>query len=312
MDEILRKIDAAKHIAVISHVNPDADSIGSASAMYTYILQKHKKVSWFCKTQNLDKKLSFIPWFENIRDSFPVSVDLAISLDCADETRLGVELNCDLINIDHHVSNNNFATLNLVDKKAISTTEVLFNFFKQNEIKINKKMATSLYAGLLDDSGGFLSESVDGTTFAMALELIGYGAEFKVCTNHIMKSTSLSALRLKAIMLKNMSLELDARVAVFCVTRQDMISSGADARDCESALEESLHLPSVEIAMLVRENKDLTLKCSIRSNSLLDASGIALVFGGGGHTNRAGFSIGSATTIEMAKKEILNLIQKEI
>ncbi|PLY16356.1 MAG: hypothetical protein C0628_00825 [Sulfurimonas sp.] len=61
MSEILEKIDKAGHIVVISHLNPDADSIGSASAMYSFLLQKHKKVSWFCKTQKIDQKLSFMP-----------------------------------------------------------------------------------------------------------------------------------------------------------------------------------------------------------------------------------------------------------
>lgn len=312
MNEILNKIEGARHIVVISHVAPDADSIASASAMYTFILQKHKKVSWFCKSKNIDRRFSFIPWIENIRDSFPMSADLAISLDCGDMKRIGIELECELINIDHHESNTNFATLNLVDKSAISTTEVLFNFFKQNEIKINKKMATSLYAGLLDDSDSFLHESVDGTTFAMALELIASGAEINICNKQIMKNSSLSALRLKGLMLKNMSLEFDARVAIFCVSSEDIRSCGANPRDCESALEESLHLHCIEVALLIRENSDSTLKCSIRSGYSFNSSKIAEIFDGGGHKSRAGFSLGSEFTIEKAKEKILNLIKKDI
>ncbi|MDD5158220.1 DHH family phosphoesterase [Sulfurimonas sp.] len=312
MNEIVNKIENAKHIVVISHIAPDADSISSASAMYTFILQKHKKVSWFCKSKNIDRRFSFIPWIENIRDSFPASADLAISLDCGDKNRLGFEPHCELINIDHHESNTNFATLNLVDKSAISTTEVLFNFFKQNEIKINKKMATSLYAGLLDDSDGFLHESVDGTTFAVALELIASGAELKTCNKQIMKNSSLSALRLKGLMFREMSLEFDARVAVFCVSKEDITSCKAELRDCEGALEESLHLHYVEIALLVRENSDSTLKCSIRSCSSFDSLKIAQIFDGGGHKSRAGFSLGSEFTIEQAKEKILNLIKKDI
>ncbi len=312
MNEILNKIENAKHIVVISHVAPDADSIASASAVYTFILQKHKKVSWFCKSKNIDRRFSFIPWVENIRDSFPASADLAISLDCGDKKRVGIWPHCEMINIDHHESNTNFAALNLVDKDAISTTQVLFNFFKQNEIKINKKMATALYAGLLDDSDGFLHKSVDGTTFAMALELIASGAEINICNKQIMKNSSLSALRLKGLMLKNMSLELDARVAVFCVSKEDIRSCGADARDCEGALEESLHLPYVEVALLVRENSDSTLKCSIRSDASFDSSKIAKIFDGGGHKSRAGFSLSSEFSIERVKEKILNLIKKDI
>lgn len=312
MNEIVSKIDNANHIVVISHINPDADSISSASAMYTYLLQKYKKVSWYCKSENISNNLSFIPWFEKIRNSFPSSSDLVISLDCADLKRLGVEFKTDLINIDHHESNTNFGILNLVEPNAISTTQVLFNFFKSNNIKINKKMATALYAGLLDDSNGFMNDNVGGTTFAFAKELIDYGADYKICNNFIMKNISLGALRLKAIMFKNMMLESEAKIAIFCVSRDDIKESGADEEECELALEESMHLPHVEIAILVRQNSDLSIKGSIRSKTKIDASKIASIFGGGGHFLRAGFEFKNNITLQDAKEKILNLIKKEI
>lgn len=312
MNQIIQKIDNANHIVVISHLNPDADSLGSASAMYTYLLQKHKKVSWYCATKNIDIKLSFIPWFEKIRDSFPSSADLAISLDCGDIKRLGTEVECDLINIDHHASNKNYGTVNLVDSNYISTTEVLYNFFKTNSIKINAKMSTAIYAGILDDSNGLMSDEVDGTIFAIVKELIECGAEYKTCNKYIMKSMSLGALRLKALMFTNMTLECEAKIAVFCVSVDDMKATGAVGEDCEAALEESLYLPHVEAAMLVKENRDFSIKGSLRSNGAVDVSKIALKFGGGGHASRSGFSMASGVSLENAKTEVLNLIKKEI
>ncbi|MCF6339445.1 MAG: DHH family phosphoesterase [Sulfurimonas sp.] len=312
MSEILKRINSANHVVVVSHINPDADSISSASAMYTYLLQKHKKVSWYCKSENISNNLSFIPWFEKIRNNFPSSADLVISLDCAHSKRLGIEFEVDLINIDHHKSNTKFAKFNIVESDAISTTQVLFNFFNSNNIKINKKMATALYAGLLDDSNGFMNDNVDGTTFAFAKELIDNGADYKICNNFIIKNISLGALRLKAIMFKNMMLESEAKIAIFCVNRDEIKESGAFDRECELALEESLNLPHVEVAMLIRENNDFTLKASIRSKKKFDSSKIALAFGGGGHFFRAGFKFGNDISLKDAKEKILNLIKKEI
>ncbi|OHE07064.1 MAG: hypothetical protein A2513_09365 [Sulfurimonas sp. RIFOXYD12_FULL_33_39] len=312
MSEILNKIDKAKHIVVISHINPDADSIGGASAMYSFLLQNHKKVSWFCKTQYIEKKLSFIPWFEKIKTSFPSSADLAISLDCADKKRLGIEIECELINIDHHESNDNYGDVNLIQTNFISTTQVVYEFFKANSVKINKKMATALYAGLLEDSDMFLSQNVDGTTFALAKELIENGADFQLCNKNIAKSISLAALRLKAIMLKNIFLECDARVAIFCVSDEDMKSSGALENDCKAALEEALYLPYVEVSLLLKQNSDFTIKGSLRSNSDVNVCKIAMQLGGGGHKNRAGFNIESFVLLHDAKKRVLNLIKKEI
>ena len=312
MNDIIKRIDKSKHVVVISHINPDADSLGSASAFYTHLLRLHKKVSFFCATKEIDKNLSFIPWFDKIRDSFPASADLAISLDCGSEDRLGTKLECDLINIDHHKSNTGYGQYSIVKSDCISTTHVLYDFFKENQISINSKMATALYSGVLDDSDGFMSDEVDGTIFALVKELIDIGAEYKLCNRFIKKYHSLAAFRLKAIMISNMSLLNSARVALFLVRAQDMKKSGAVGKDCEAALEESLFLPTVEVAILLKENRDLTLKGSLRSNGKLDVSNIALKFNGGGHKTRAGFNVGSDNTIEDLAKEILILVNEEI
>ncbi len=312
MNKILERIQRAKHVVVISHINPDADSISSASALYTHLLRLHKKVSFFCVTKEINPKLSFLPWFEKIRSSFPSSADLAIALDCADKDRIGVKIECDLINIDHHSSNDNYGDIALVDTSCISTTQVLFDFFKENNISINKKMATALYAGILDDSSGFMDESVDGTIFAVISELIASGAEYKLCNDFIIKRISLGAIRLKAIMYKNMCLEHEAKVAVFCVSNDDMRSSGAVGEDCEGALEEALYLPSVEVVLLIKQNNDFTIKGSLRCSSNVDVSKIASFFDGGGHAHRAGFIIKTPLSLDDAKKKVLEIIYKEI
>jgi len=312
LSEILEKIQKAEHIVLISHSEPDADSLGSASAMYTFLLQNHKKVSWFCSSKDIDQKFSFLPWFEKIKSTFPLSADLAISFDCASRERLGVDALCALINIDHHATNTNYGELNFVKSEFISTTALLYDFFKINGVKINKKMATAIYAGLLDDSDAFLSKDVDGTTFATVCELIGLGADFKLCNKRVVKSVSLAALRLKSIMYKKMFLEESAKVSVFCLSREEMLMTGATARDCEAPLEESLNLPHVEVALLLRERSDSSIKCSLRSNSAVDVGKIAAAFGGGGHFGRAGFEIYEKKSLDEAKSIILDLIKKEL
>jgi bifunctional oligoribonuclease and PAP phosphatase NrnA len=312
MHEILQRIDEASHIVVIAHMNPDADSLGSASALYTHLLRLHKKVSFFCATKNLSQKFACIPWFEKIKESYPSSADLAIALDCGTLQRLGVDVECDLINIDHHQSNNFFGRYNLVDVSCISTTAVLYNFFEENNILINPKMATALYAGLLDDSKGFVGEGVDGTTFAVLNALIEHKAEYKSCNRSLRRYASLASLRLKGLMLQNMQLLHNARLCVFCVDIEDMKATGALGMDCESALDESLYLPTVSISLLFKENKDGSIKCSLRSQNGYDIAPIASLYNGGGHKNRAGFILDTSYTLQSAKEEIINLIEKEI
>lgn len=293
MNEILKKIDSATHIVILSDEGFDVDSIGRASAFYTFLLQRHKKVSWASLTQSIDYRLSFIPWVDDIKNSFPKSADLAISFGSLSKEHLDVKIECELINF-------------------IGKTEVLYYFFKENEIKINKKMATALYAGLLDSTDCFLSDELCGTTFAIAKELIESGAEFKLCNKNIMKSVTLGALRLKAVMLKNMSLEHDVKIAFFCVSDEDMRASGAIAIDAKRVLEESLFLAHVEVAVLLMQKSDFKIKCFIRCNCELSCAKIELNFDVKRSKNHLSFMLGDIVSLHDAKELVLNLIKKEI
>lgn len=307
--EIIEIIEKAKHVVVISHINPDADSLSSASAVYTYMLKLHKKVSFFCASKHIDEKLKFLPWVEKLRDVFPADADLAISLDCGTHARIGTEIAIDLINIDHHQSNDAYAKFNIIDPDAISTTQVLFDFFKANEISINPKMATALYAGLLDDSSNFLSLKTDAKVFAMAKELCELGADVKTCSEYISKYMSLAAYRLKGAMMLSMSLHQDGEIALLHVDQELMQRYGAKASDCEAALEEALHLPSVRVALLLRENKDRTLKGSLRSDGSVNVNNVANIYGGGGHPHSSGFTLKTNDTQDVIK-EIIQLIKE--
>lgn len=311
MDKLLEKIEKAGHIVVISHVNPDADSLGSASAMYTFLLQRHKKVSWFCKSGDIDSRLSFLPWFENIRTVIPSSAELAISFDCGDRGRLGTDVGCELVNIDHHATNELYGDLNIVDASYISTTALLFDLFKKSGANINKKMATALYAGVLGDSEAFMSESVDGTTFALVSELIALGAQYGECNQNMLKSTSLAAIRLKGVIFNDMSLCENAKVAFFCVNKEQMKATGALQEDIKRPLFEALNIVHVQAAFALVELADGSIKGSLRSKGGVDVGRIAFALGGGGHVARAGFIL-KESSLEDAKSRVLNFIKKEL
>ncbi len=303
-------IENAKHIVSIAHINPDADSFGAASAMYTFLMRLEKKVTLFCVTERINPRLAFLPWFDKMRHQFPKNADLAISFDCGAYKRLGVEVPCDLINIDHHKSNEAYGTINVVDTTAISTTQVLFDLFRENEIKINPKMATALYAGLLDDSHGFLAPKTDARSFKMAAMLTEANADINVCAQELFHHNSLAALRLKGVMFEKMYLLFDARVVVHLVTREMMAMSGGREVDCEAALEESMGLPHVELALMLRENRNGTIKGSLRSIGELDVERIAKNFGGGGHRHAAGLDI-EGSSLEACYQKLLTVIKEE-
>ncbi len=307
---MFKAIENAQHIVLIAHINPDADSFGSASAMYTYLMRLEKKVTLFCVTERINPRLAFLPWFDKMRHQFPKSAELAISFDCGAYKRLGVEVPCDLINIDHHKSNEAYGTINVIDTTAISTTQVLYDAFNKHGIKINPKMATALYAGLLDDSHGFLAPKTDARSFKMASALTEAKADISACAQALFHHNSLAALRLKGMMFEKMYLLFDARVVIHLVTKEMMAITGGREVDCEAALEESMGLPHVELALMLRENRNGSIKGSLRSIGDLDVERMAKNFGGGGHRHAAGLDV-EGSSLEACYQKLLTVIKEE-
>ena len=316
--EIIAKIENAQNIVLIAHKNPDADSMGSASAMYTFLMQLHKKATLYCVSENIATHLQFLPWFDKIRHNYPKNADLALSFDCGNKKRLGVEPSCSLINFDHHISNDMYGDLNCVNIEAESTSRVLFDFFEsfyaQSDLKMNAKMATALYAGLIDDTQNFL-QGCSAQTFNMARKLLEAKADKALCDRYLFQSESLAALRLKGLMFQNMELIFEARVAMHLVTREMIEASGAKVTDSEAALQESLFLPSVILSVLLWEYENGDVKGSFRSKSLegmqaIDVNTLAATFGGGGHKKRSGFEIKNQN-IQTVLQRVKEAIQKE-
>jgi len=281
-------IDSSNHIILVAHKNPDADSLGAACAFYSYLLRSQKKITLFCASSAVNPNLAFLPWFEKLTDRFPENADCIISFDCGSYSRLGIENELPLINIDHHESNDFYGTHNLVNTSAISTTEVLYDYFVANGIKINGKMALSLYAGLLDDSKCFSASDCSAKTFSMAHALIELGADHSVCTEWMYRRGSLSSLRVRGSLFKEMKLMHDGQLAVFEIPFVLLEETGATVAECKSVLDEALGMRSVKAALMIVHLPGKGIKLSLRTNGAVNAAAIMAEFGGGGHSKRAG------------------------
>lgn len=303
-------IDSARHIVLIVHKNPDADSLGAACAFYSYLLRSQKKITLFCASKTMNANLAFLPWFDKITDRFSSDADLLISFDCGSVERLGFEVTMPLINIDHHRSNGHFGTLNIVSTEAISTTEVVYDLFVANDIKINGKMALSLYAGLLDDSKCFSAAGCNAKTFAMAHDLITLGADHALCVEWMTRRRSLASIRLRGALLKEMQLRSNGALALFEVRAYHLEQSGAVIGECKRVLDEALELATVRAALLIIEHPSGGVKVSLRTDGAVDASRIMGHFGGGGHAIRAGARI--ETDNQTLFDEMIQMIEKEL
>lgn len=307
----LSLIESAKHIVLIAHKNPDADSLGSACAFYSHLVRTHKKITLFCASSEINPNLAFLPWFEKLTNRFPSDADCMISFDCGSYGRLGVDEELPLINIDHHATNDSFGIYNLINNTAISTTEVVYTYFVANGIKINGKMATALYAGLLEDSQCFSASECSAKTFAMAQHLIELGAEHTVCTQWLYRRRSLASFRVEGKLLTQMKLLADARLAVFEVPYTLLEETGATMVECKRILDVALNMRWVQAALMIVDFPEGRVKLSLRTDGSVHAANILAQFGGGGHVKRAGAQINEENKNEIYK-EILIMITKEL
>lgn len=307
----LSLIESSQHIVLIAHKNPDADSLGSASAFYSYILRLQKKVTLFCSSPHINPHLGFLPWFDKLSHRFPEDADLLICFDCGSFKRLGMDTQLPLISFDHHVSNDFFATKNVVNTAAISTTEVVYDFFVTNDIKINGKIAQSLYAGLVDDSRCFSAPECNEKTFELARALIAHGADHAECVSWLYHRKSLSSLRIRGALLKQMKLLNNGKLALFEVSQPLLDETGAKISECKEVLEEALSMRCVQASLLVAELPSGEIKISLRTDGEVNASEVLSHYGGGGHAKRAGAQIKHENHREFVQN-IMSEISKEL
>ena len=304
----LELIEKSRYILIITHVNPDPDSIGSALALSNLFYENKIKHKVFNVSSDLPQNLDFLNRFEKITNILPPFYDLAISLDCGTYKRLGFEVPKDipLINFDHHASNDNFGTINLVDPYKSSTAEIVFEFFKHNGLYITKNSASALYTGIYDDTLAFSLGRCDEETFKKVNFLVEYGASPSFIANKLLRRDSLAKYRIIPKVLESLELYKEGKVASIIALPEWFKSTGAHSRDCEDALDMIMSMSVVKIAFFTRISND-SCRISLRSKEGINVSKIASIFGGGGHFNAAGCTIEIKDVLE-AK----NLILKEI
>ena len=308
IDEVKEKLSQAKNITILTHLNPDADTIGTGLGIYTLLKRdKSKKVEIVNASNMLPSYLDFLPHFSKIKHTMDFEESLVITCDCGNIERLGVNLeNRDIINVDHHISNENYGSVNVVIPEYASASQVAYALFR-NLYTIDKETASCFYTALLSDTRYFTTSSVTPEVFEVAKELVDIGVDPAEVAQHFTQRRSLSSLRILEKALGNLSLKLDAKVAVLYVTRDDILATGATMPDMEGIADYGKSLVTVEIAVFVMETEE-GLRISLRSKGS-DVSMIAKEFGGGGHTVAAGFTL-TQTDLHAIIDIILKTIQK--
>lgn len=301
------EIQNAHYILIVTHKNPDADTISSSLALSNYFYENKIKHKVFNISDTLPRRLNFLSKFDKISNIVPNYYDLIIYVDCANIDRVGKCFSkARTISIDHHQSNNHFADVNIHDYKKSSTAELLYSFFSINNLKISKYVAECLYVGIYDDSLAFTTARTNKRTFEIVSSLLDSNINISYISDNLLKRESLSKFRMIPKIMNTLELFDEGKLATIYVKNQWIEETGADILECDSIIDMVLNLGVVKVAVYFRmvDNK---LRCSLRSKGDIDVSLVAEHFHGGGHKNSAGLCI-PCLDFKKKREEIIHFI----
>jgi phosphoesterase RecJ-like protein len=279
---------------ITTHLDPDADGIGSMLALGKSLLNADKEVVLWTEApiphpnNRLKGADSVVQHFDSERD-----FDVVVVLDCADIERAGhLKGNPGrlkpLINIDHHETNTLFGDLNLVDVNSSSTGELIFKVIQLGGFPVDRDIAGNIFAAIQADTGSFRYNNTSPTCLRIAAEMIDHGANPWKISRDVMDGYDLSRLRLLEMALGTLEFHHAGRIGVMTVFLWMFSEAGAGPEDSERFVDYPRFVSGVEIAVLIRQTDEHHYKFSLRSNGRVNVAQLAGQFGGGGHANAAG------------------------
>ncbi len=297
--QINYEIAQAKKILLIPHKNPDGDTLGAISALVEYLTSRGLEPEIFCDTE-IQSKYYFLPHLPLIKNDPLIftdkEIDLIIVVDTGDLSHAGVDQYlkdhpAKIINIDHHHTNPHYGHLNLVDSRASSTTEIIYNFFRYNNIPITHLIATSLLTGLISDTENFTNGATTPNAMSVASELVRYGANYKMINNWLLKNKSLNILRLWGVALSRLKKHEEMDLVYTYLLQEDFQKHEVEETESDGIANFLNKLDGAKISLIMKETADKKIKGSFRTTfNDMDVSALAKTLGGGGHKKASGFT----------------------
>jgi len=308
--ECLDCIKNSKNVAIVSHVRPDADCLGSASALKSALIALNKNVDIFCDSE-ISENYLFLPHIKDINPSVK-TYDLVVAVDCADMTRTGCYAHLfnhnNTLSIDHHLFGNSESfTKYLIKHDVSSTAEILFHFILALNVSINVDIAVALYAGIAADTGGFMHSNTTASVHEITANIMHLISNVDEINYYLFKRRTAGQIRLMKHARNNLTFLMDNRVAVTYLTDRDFKNSQTINSETFGIVDIITNIDNVEIGILISEKSPNLYACSLRGRNK-NVSVIAEVFGGGGHKFASGCNIFGThnTVIQKIEKAIID------
>lgn len=306
--EIIELIQRTKSFYVLSHMQPDGDSIGSLLAMGEVLQVMGKDVKLFMPGQ-IPRRYAFLKGSDQIayQDLVGNKDVVAIVLDSSDLDRLGyfkanILQSHQIINIDHHITNQHFGNLNLVDPAASATGEIIFDIIKDLQVALTESIAEALYVAISTDTGSFKYDNTTAKTHLVIAALLEYNLSPALLSQRMFDERPLSFYVLLKEALSSIEIYDNRKIAVMTLGKDIRERTGAMNDDLEGIVNFARNIEGVELGILFYIESQEEVKVGFRSRTV-DVSVLAGKLNGGGHPRAAGCRI--LGNFEFAKEIVM-------
>lgn len=317
--ELIHVLRQARSFAVVGHIKPDADTLGSSLALASLVrrIKKGRRVV-LANATLVPGRLHFLPEWNKIiapaKRADLQGLDCAVYLECARPERAGdIAVPSDFrytVNIDHHKTGRGFAMVNWINPKASSNSEQVYLLFREFGLQPSQREAYWLYAGIIADTGRFQYSLTSPRTHEIAARLLETGIPHSYIAERLFTVKEVEHLKLLSKALSSMEFCANGRIAILMLTAKDFGQMDYHATQTEDIVNYGLAPEGVAIAALLKEEPfrgPATVAVSLRSRGKFDISSVAVAFGGGGHANAAGFEVAGVTPQDL-KQRLVKLL----
>lgn len=309
--EFLRSND---NFLITAHVVPDGDALGSMFAMTELLTAMGKRAVLFNES-NLPERFAWIAPERILLDTLPSDEpETIIVLDCGDAARTGTMIapwltSKTVINIDHHLANPMFGTLNWVDQKMSSVGEMVGHLARELGVPLVGMLGQCIYLALISDTGNFCFNNTRPETLEMAAEILRMGLLPGPFHEQRQSTGTLNQLQMRGTVLQQASLHAEGTISLISFSRELFQRTGTGPEDTEGLVNAVLYIQGVQVAISLRE-EDKGVKFSLRSKGSINVQAVAASFGGGGHRNAAGGTL--HMDLDSAKKSLVLAVTKAV
>lgn len=300
----LNQLKEARRILIATHIRPDGDAIGSLLGLGLTLIEADKEVQMVC-ADRVPENFRYLEGSHKIQKSPDGEFDFFVVVDCSDFSRLSRgfgDFGKPGLNIDHHITNNQFAEINLIDENAAATAQILHYFINISEYPLLKPAASALLLGIITDTLGFRTSNMTSHILRVAADLMDIGANLPELYFNGLIKRSFEAARFWGSGLNK--LEKEDRMVWTILTLNERKAVNYPGRDDADLINVLSSIDNMDISIIFVEQPGGNVKVSWRGAPGYNVSEIALHFGGGGHPTAAGAEIHG--NIEQIKNDVID------